>query len=333
MVHFRNAIQLLAWTWVIINADGKIKALHHVSSRETTSYLERIQKSGFYQQFAGLSLSESEQKIDAVSGATLSTVAIARSVTALVDKASDSPLGIYLDEDTHDFSIDAVLSKAWIIHAFALSLFFIFAWQRRVKRSRKLILITAVLSVGYIGFYLNNSFTYVTFMHPFLGVSLSGLVTAYAALVLWSSVWNQNGYCRYVCPYGNFQRLLTRFIPQWRQQPFIPAKYFRKIRLILTLILAGGIILGLRHWSSFELYPDLFGLDVFSAWFWVSFALVLTSMVYPMLWCRLLCPTGAVLDLLTKWTSPKRASKSAGAIESVINFVPKKSVEIQPCEK
>ena len=33
-----------------------------------------------------------------------------------------------------------------------------------------------------------------------------------------------------------------------------------------------------------------------SPWFWLSLAVVLTSAYYPMLWCRMLCPTGAVLD-------------------------------------
>ena len=71
-----------------------------------------------------------------------------------------------------------------------------------------------------------------------------------------------------------------------------------------------GILSGLRDWASFELFPDLFGVELLdSPWFWLSLAAVLASAVFPMMWCRVLCPTGAVLDTVTLLARPRRATR------------------------
>ena len=139
-----------------------------------------------------------------------------------------------------------------------------------------------------------------------MGVSLSYLMGIYAALALLSAIWGNNGYCKYVCPYGNVQRMITRLFSGARRSFPLPARWLHHIRLALAAVLIIGIFAGFRQWSGFELFPDLFGLDVLSAWFWISFVLVLLSVFYPMIWCRLLCPTGAVLDAITAMVQPRR---------------------------
>ena len=148
----------------------------------------------------------------------------------------------------------------------------------------------------YLGFYLNNSFTYVTYLQPFLGTGWSYLLGVYATMVLASAIWEGNSYCRYVCPYGNVQRLLMRIMPFRGRLP-VSNRVLGGVRWAITLALFIGIVSGLRDWGSYELFPDLFGIEILhSPWFWLSLAVVLISAYYPMLWCRMLCPTGAVLD-------------------------------------
>lgn len=298
---------------VFIELSGRLHSVHHIRSRETPSYLQEIETARFYDQFARLLVTE-EHEIDALTGATLSTVAMARSISALIDFAEQSPLSLYLDEDPHSFQVRAVLSQLWIVYAALLTGFFVFAWQNRWRRSRRIISVAAVAGIGFIGFYLNNSFTFVTLLHPFMGVSLSYLMGCYAALVLLSALWDSNTYCKYICPYGNLQRLVSRIFPKIRRGIFLPGKWLRRIRLMFTLVLIGGILLGMRSWSSFEPYPDIFGLAYASAWFWVSLILVLMSAIWPMFWCRVLCPTGAVLDLLRDLVKPSRQGQSTHKI-------------------
>lgn len=155
------------------------------------------------------------------------------------------------------------------------------------------------MSVVYIGFFLNNSFTYVSFLHPFLGTSVSALTGLYALFTLLGAIWGKNTYCKYVCPFGNAQRLMLIISPKVSASFFISNQWIYRARGILTIILLSGILLGLRSWSNYELFPDLFGPDITSIWFLIVISLLLINLRYPLIWCRLLCPTGSVLDAVS----------------------------------
>lgn len=281
---------------VVVGLDGRIRQVKHLRSMETTSYLRNIEKDGFYERFQSIPLDGKSYQVDLVSGASLSSEGIARSVTQLVSIARESPLGIYLDTEPAGFDVKAVLPNTWVVQAALIGLLFIVTGLRVVRRSPKLSLALAAVTVAYLGFYLNNSFTYVTFMQPFLGVTWSYILGAYATFVVLSAIWDGNSYCRHVCPYGNVQRLLVRVFP-WKGKLRVSNRALEFLRWAIAITLVVGIATGLRDWGSYELFPDLFGLEFMnSPWFWLSLAAVLVSAYYPMLWCRALCPTGAVLD-------------------------------------
>lgn len=279
-----------------VGMDGKIRSIRHLRSMETTSYLANIEKAGFYSQFENIPLDGKSYEVDFVSGASLTSEGIARSVSKLVSIARESPLEVYVDTQATGFDVKAVPPDTWILHAALIAALFVGVRLRRVRQSRRLSLALAMSSVLYLGFYANNSFTYVTFLQPFLGTGWSYLLGAYATMVLASAIWDGNSYCRHVCPYGNVQRLLTRIMPFRGKLP-VSNRVLGGIRWAIALALGMGIISGLRDWASYELFPDLFGIEILdSMWFWLSLAVVLASAYYPMLWCRMLCPTGAILD-------------------------------------
>ncbi len=282
---------------IFIKPDGTITKISYLGSDETTSYIEKIRNLGFFDQFSRMNLFQN-QSVDAISGATLSTQAIARSVVKVVNVAADSPLSNYMDEDVGQFEIDARLTSSWIIDAVIISFIFVLAWQRKIRKTKIFIVFLSAFSIAYIGFYLNHSFTYITILHSFLGVSISKFVAFYVAISLLAAVWDNNTYCKYVCPFGNIQKLLHKLMPFSIKLP-VKARHLKILRLLLTITLITGLFLGMRDWASFELFPDIFGIDFSSIWFWVAIILVLISAVIPMFWCRVLCPTGAVLDGVT----------------------------------
>jgi len=298
-----------------VGADGKIKSVTHVFSMETTSYLRDIEKDGFYERFQGIPLDDKTYDVDIVSGASLTTEGIVHSVNALVSIARESPLEIYIDTKPAGFQVKPVLPKTWILQAALIASLFIITFTGVARRNPKTSLAFGIVSIVYLGFYLNNSFTYATFTQPFLGISWSYILGIYASLVLISAIWDGNAYCRYICPYGNVQRLLLRFIP-WHGKLRVPNRVLGLIRWAITITLVIGIATGLRDWGSFELFPDLFGLEIMnSPWFWLSLGAVLVSAYYPMLWCRMLCPTGAVLDgiaFVARSTPVKRRKQVSG---------------------
>ena len=284
---------------MLIDSEGKIKEIRHISSRETESYLQKIKKKGYYNQFNKLPLTNSH-KIDAVTGATLTSEAIARTASILVGKATPYPLTNYVEVDElNSFSVSASLNYLWIVHI--LVIFFLFAYgvQKKWRKSKRGVMIISILSIVYIGFFLNNSFTYISFLHPFMGTTVSSLVGLYALFTLLGAIWGKNTYCKYVCPFGNVQRLMMKFGPSAKKKFFISHKWIKRIRGGLTLTLITGVLVGLRNWSNFELFPDLFGLQYISTWFFIALLSVVFTLIYPMIWCRLLCPTGSVLDAIT----------------------------------
>jgi len=286
---------------IFLDKNGYLKKVVHIASKETESYLADIKNAGFYEQFNSISLTKGEQEIDAISGATLTSEAIASTVSQLVGEGIPYPISNYTDVDEVNlFSLSAVLNKSWIIHITVIFLMFVFAIQRWTKKTKRSIIILNLLSVIYLGFFLNNSFTYISFIHPFLGTSVSSLVGLYSLFVLLGAIWGKNTYCKYVCPFGNIQRLLIHVNPiKMSRKFFISNKWIKRIRAAILIILFTGILLGLRNWSNFELFPDLFGLSILSVWFVIAVITVLTTLIYPMIWCRLLCPTGSLLDGIT----------------------------------
>jgi len=291
---------------ISISSQGKITAVHYLGSQETSSYLRQIADAGFYQQFEGLEIDTNKHEIDAVSGATISTQAMAKTITELLNKAAESPLSLYMEEDMTGLVIDAKLTNEWIVQIGLILLCFVYFWQPWLARTRSITAVVMLFSALYIGFTLNNSFTYISLLHSFLGVAVSMLVGLYCAFVLLGAIWDNNTYCKFVCPYGNVQRLITRLLPNFRRAFFISSTWTRRTRTLITIVLVIGVVIGQNQWASYELFPDLFGLEIMSLWFVVALITILLTIIYPMIWCRLLCPTGEVLDWISDLVSPAR---------------------------
>lgn len=296
---------------VLITEEGKIKQVQHISSRETESYLSKISNQGFYNRFITIPL-EKSHRIDAVSGATLTTEAIAETTSELIGYYQDSLEDRVEDRNLASFSVWAENTLWWILHITLIGLLFVYGIQKKYKKTKRDIRLLSFFSVLYIGFFMNNSFTYVTFLHPFLGTSLSSLVALYAFFSLLGAIWGKNLYCKYVCPYGHLQRIgLNLSKNKFSKKFFISNKWIKRIRDGITVILITGILLGMRSWGNFELFPDIFGLDFTSMWFALSILLIVINLRYPFIWCRIACPTGAVLDKISDFSNKKLMSKKA----------------------
>lgn len=288
---------------VLINQEGEIEKVQHISSKETQSYLSKIATKGFYEQFYKIPL-EKNQTVDAISGATLTTEAIAKTASELIDLyRADFEDRLIEDRNMASFQLTAKISVWWILHIIIISLFYIYGFQKKYKKTKRDVKILSLISILYIGFFLNSSFTYVSLIHPFLGTTLSSFIAFYSLLSLLGAIWSKNIYCQYVCPYGHLQRASLnlskkRFVSKF----IIKNKWVERIRDFIAVVLITGIFLGLRSWGNFEVFPDIFGLEFTSYWFGISVLLILVNLKYPFIWCRIACPTGAILDKISDIT-------------------------------
>ena len=200
----------------------------------------------------------------------------------------------------------ASLTIKWVFEIGVIFILFLYAYQKKLRKSKRFVMLTSIASLLYIGFFLNESFTYVTFIHPFIGTSLSSFMGLYALFVLLGAIWGKNTYCKYICPYGNIQRLQLKLTKGMNKKFFLKNKYVKKIRFTIFFFLTVGILAGFRSLSHVEPFPYIFGFEIQSVWYF-AFAVfgLLINWIYPMIWCRLLCPTGSILDTITVLSNHK----------------------------
>ncbi len=291
---------------IFIDENARLKNIHLVSSSETKSYLEKIAKTHYYDQYNNQPINKTHQ-IDAISGATITTKAIALTTTELVSTAYPQPIEILSDKmGISDYMVNAKLTLWWILEIGLIFILFLYAYQKKLRKSKRFVILTSLASMLYIGFFLNESFTYVTFIHPFIGTSLSSFMGLYALFVLLGAIWGKNTYCKHICPYGNIQRLQLKLTKGLNKKFFLKNKRIRQVRFTILFFLIVGIVAGLRNLSHLEPFPYIFGLEIESLWYFV-FAVfgLLINWIYPMIWCRLLCPTGSILDTITVLSTKK----------------------------
>ena len=297
---------------MITNMDNQIEGIWINASNETASYLRMLHRKSYFDQFNNLSFGNGQVRVDGVSGATITATTVAKISELMVHELSVEQTS-YASMGNSVFEILVDNSLLWVLHLSIILLIFFYGYQSRVKKSKRNMLLLALFSVIYIGFFLNNSFTYISFMEPFLGTSISTFTGIYAFAAILGSIWGRNIYCKYVCPFGHAQRLVLQIPLGLKRKLPISNLWLSRIRNVITLVLIIGILLGLRHWKNFEVFPILFGYELLSISFVIALGLVLVSMIYPMFWCRVACPTGCVLDHiehLGKSGFPKIRSKT-----------------------
>lgn len=293
-----------------MSLSGVMEEVFYLTSKETESYLRKVLRSTYLDQYKGLAIHSDPYTIDAISGATITTRAMAESVTEAFEVTAPQILDTYYDFDLGEFKVDAKLTYWWIAHIAFIFAVFLYAMLPQIKKTKKSRLVVSLLTLAYIGFGLNSSFTYITYLMPFMGTEISLFLAIYALLTLLGAIWGKNAYCSYVCPFGAAQMVSLKYSPFKSKKLFITNKQAEYIRYALTVFLFGGFVMGYKTFGNYELFPDLFSTEISSYWFYVAILFVVISLKYPMLWCRVACPTGCVLDAV-KDVSEKRFSKSA----------------------
>lgn len=297
---------------LVMGNDGKMDSLIYKGSSETPFYLRKMSTAGYFTQYTGLELDRSHT-LDAVSGATISSVAVARAVNELYWASFEA----FPSRGTGSFLVEAKLSRIWILNLALLVIMFL-AMSLRKFRRKPVILIVSLVSLAWLGFYLNSSFTFLLFIQAFASRGLSVFTIAYIGLVLVSAIWFRNSYCKHVCPYGNAQRLVQKISPFPKKQFFLTNRQLRLIRYAVAVFIIAGYLAGLDILSRYELFPHLFGEELSSVMFWVSLGMVLISLRVPNLWCRALCPTGCVLDTVSDLAEKRFKSDSYKSIHKTI---------------
>jgi Na+-translocating ferredoxin:NAD+ oxidoreductase RnfG subunit len=264
--------------------------------------------------------------VEGVSGATMTSVAIAETLVAATAEFQ-SRAKVRSDSDSNSRqNFDIRLTAAdlgCVVILLCIPLFRIRGWFR--KKQLRFLWLIAVACV--IGLWSGNLIS----MALVAGWSAEGvawrLAPALAAImvVAFASpiVGKANPYCNHLCPHGAIQQLVrpTRKSKRYWKPPSQLINAFRFLPGTLLVIAYLALIwipaTDLSSWEPFHAY--LFRIAPWTALAFAGVTLLFSAFV-PMGYCRLGCPTGRLIDHLRRTANSNRFN-GADAVSVVLLLV------------
>jgi Na+-translocating ferredoxin:NAD+ oxidoreductase RnfG subunit len=285
-----------------IMEDGKIHEVIPFNHKETPAFAKKIEDANYRAQFIGKNVADDfivGVDIDAVSGATVTTMAATEAVRkgahlAAIEKFKMEPKW---KKAPWKFGLDEIL----ILVIFALA----FVPAVYQKKPWKHIYLAA--SIGIVGFYLNASISVGSF---------SGLLMGYIPGITDHLIWwilvvgtvlsivflGKNVYCFRICPFYGIQYLLTKVgASKFNPSPGILKQSKSVANFLLWLALMTSFLASHPALGSYEPFAMMFSLNgVGIQWFLLPLALI-GSFFMSTFWCRFFCPCGHALTKLRQY--------------------------------
>ncbi len=280
-----------------VSHQGEIKRVAVLSSKDTSSYLEKVVQGKLLDKLLGQNIKTSIY-VDAISGATLSSNALLQATNAAADPVRKQLFGFTLTEPA-----SVILNFRWL-DIVALLMFALAVWVSKTRHPKKSAFNWALLltSMGLFGFYSASLFSSSTMGIFASGAWISGLGN-YTPLILlllsagYIIAYNKNIYCQSLCPFGAAQECLAKIgnakATTFKHDFFI---WFPRVILLAALCFGGYF----RNPASFSYEPFgiMFGMVGSLYLFVLTVLVVITSLLIRRPWCRSLCPINAMTDFL-----------------------------------
>ncbi len=277
---------------------------------ESPDYMAYVKEQALLNSWTGLQAQEAlNEKVEAISGATLSSQAIISGVQQTL-KLVD-PQQVHLPS-TPTFS-DLFTWKRIIALSLLLLLFIAFLYPKKLKAWR---LLLQLLVVSIFGIWLQNFISIEAILNWFSNGwawSTQFTVLCFFLLTLLLSLLSKKSfYCTWVCPYGMAQNLVGKLN---KRKIKIPHAWFRVLRhlreglfftLLFTLWMGWSFDLSqIEPFAAFSFYQS-------STWCLVLAGLFLViSLFIAQPWCRFFCPTGYLLDFMRSKEEKKQQTPTA----------------------
>ncbi len=286
---------------VVIDSEGNIKSVTVIDHRETPEYMQRVIGDGFLARLKNANVKDGFDKIDTVTGASITSQAIRDDVAAAAALAGSRLFGLKVAApETPSWRRSLTRPKVLaVLVALALALYARFGrWPKKYKKEAAWT--ASILLIGLFAmtpYTLLHSFQLLSGNFPGPGAAVAAVLCVFVVgtTIIWGPVW-----CGYACPFGALQELLSRLgFRRWKVSPslFLAARKLRFAVLFISVV--GFFGLGLSSFAEIEPFGHLFGRTTSKvAWAFILVVL-LSSLFVKRFWCRFLCPTGACLVLLS----------------------------------
>jgi spermidine synthase len=278
---------------------GRLLDFKITRSQETPGYMTRIIQ--WAQQCKGRNIfqPDSLQHVDAMSGATYTSLAVRDSI-----QAAGRRFGALVNMTEKQPAEAQGFNWTWsaeVVFMLVLSGVVILLRRRANRYIRWFILVVVAVVAGVlmnIQYSLDHVFLLLGGNIPRHGVSVPLLLIIGVPLLV---LLFGNVYCGYLCPFGALQEWMGYLRPRrWRTAP--STRILRYARMLKYLLLFGMVIIFVlgqnRDFLLYDPLVNIFNPNGHPAVFKLCIALLILSIVFPRFWCRALCPAGAWLALL-----------------------------------
>lgn len=299
---YQNEIALL----VGIYKNGQISDVKLLAHEDSPQHINLIISKGFLDRFKKRKPTEKWGDIETITGATISSEAMLKDIksaaletvnkvikSGLLEKQRQSLLG-----SVFNFNRPIITTTA-VVFLSALSLLAVYLPKKRILR-----ISTLILSFIVIGILFNTPITIGNFVDISCGIfpgmtNLALLVLLIYAVV--TALFKGPLYCSYLCPFGAIQEGVAAIkIPKLE----IKESTIRKTRIIRWVILfvAVAAIVGfnIKAFRNIEPFATSFSPVASSAVIIQVVIIIILGLFFKRPWCRIFCPTGLVIEILSR---------------------------------
>jgi Na+-translocating ferredoxin:NAD+ oxidoreductase RnfG subunit len=286
--------------------DGaKLNEVLMLSHKETPSFMERLNNKDFFRQFAGKNVTDNfivGDDIDAISGATVSSIAFTAAIREAVHLGATQHLKLSATWQKRSWHIG--LNEIILITLFALAFFGAYRRDNLAKYARNLVMVGTLV---FVGFYANASLSLGNIAGIFMGYIPSPKQHPMWWIMMFGTlgsvvILGRNIYCHQICPFKVIQDLLQKISGVKLQ---IKAELQKKARALIFFLswIALMLIFMSAHpaLGSYEPFAMMFSLEGLGIQWYILPAAILGSLFVPSFWCRLFCPVGLYLNEIVRF--------------------------------
>jgi len=286
---------------VVVDTSGTIIGTELVKSFETVSFLAKLDNNKYYDQYATKRVNdrfELESDLEAVSGATVSSLAIANAAREASYKIAEKKLRLQVPQ----------IEKMWKFtrKEGITILIFLIGVVASFWRIKKLKYVSLFLGFVFLGFMFNASLSLTHLGRTFLGY----FPDIHSHFVWWLLMagtftivigWGKNIYCNTMCPFRATQMILNKISGINIKLPSKLAKILAQtpyVLLWLSLIII--FISANPTMTSYEPFALMFSLKGAGIQWYILPASLIGALFFLNFFCRFFCPVGGSLRWMLK---------------------------------
>ena len=273
--------------------DGRIVDIKALRNAETPSYMMDVKRSQVFTAWIGLTPDEAlQKKVDAVSGATYTSLAVIGAVKRGLQYAQSIDV-----EDVPSYTIlftaKFICGLIVVLMAAILPLF---------VRSSRYRLIQMLLNIVILGFWCGTFISYLLMVNYVSnGVRFWSSILPLLMLVVifvYPLFGRSNHYCNWICPLGALQEVAGKCVKTKLHLSQSMNRYLTIFREILWAVLMLSIwVCTFFSWMDYELFSAFMVKQASWGVLAVALLFILLSFVVNRPYCRFVCPTGSLFKI------------------------------------